>query len=250
MNYAGLSFGLEEVAGEIAEVSQYIWESGWSAANGGNLSVDVTGLAHLEDFDVFGFPPLPLMVAAPALAGRCLFVTVSGSRFRDVPKCPEQTLMLLHISDSGEGYRVLWGGTGGGNPTMEFTPHLKVHAYLRTVGLRQKVVLHTHPVHIIAATHLPEYGTPAFGRLLEVSMSTAKVFLPAGVGMVGALEMGSETLADATVEAMKGRSAVLWRRHGCVAVGTDVFDAFDLTDMLEKAAQMYLLCRAAKSLAD
>jgi len=248
MNQGGLSFGLAEVVAEISEVSQYIWESGWSAANGGNLTVDVTGLAHLEDFDVFGFPPLPLPVAVPALAGRCLFVTVSGSRFRDVPKCPERTLILLHVSDSGEGYRVLWGGEGGGKPTMEFTPHLKVHAYLRSACLRQKVVLHTHPVHIIAATHLPEYGTPAFAWLLEVSMSTAKVFLPAGVGMVGPLQMGSEVLADATVEAVKGRGAVLWQHHGCVAAGVDVAEAFDLTDMLEKAAQMFLLSRTAKGL--
>lgn len=244
MDHSELSFGLAETVNEIAEVSQYIWESGWSAANGGNLTVDVTDFAHVEDFDAFPSSPASLPAPVPALSGRCLLVTVSGSRFRDVPKCPERTLMLLHVSDSGDSYRTLWGGVGGGTPTMELIPHLRVHESLRAAGSAQKVVLHTHPVHVIAATHLPEYSTPRFDRLLEVSLSTARVFLPAGVGMVGTMTMGSEELADSTVKALKGRKAALWQRHGCVAVGTDVFEAFDLTDMLEKAAQMFLLCRS------
>jgi len=245
MGYSELSYGLGETVDGIAEISEYIWESGWSAANGGNLTVDVTRLVQPGDFDVCASPLLPLPLMAPALAGRSLFVTVSGSRFRDVPKRPEKALILLQLSDSGDRYRVLWGGEGGGKPTMEFIPHLKAHAYLRTAGLPQPVVLHTHPVHLIAATHLPEYGTPAFDRVLEVSLSTARVFLPAGVGMVGTMSMGSEALADATVDALAGRKAVLWQRHGCVALGADIFEAFDITDMLEKAAQMFLLCRAA-----
>ena len=242
MGHAELSYGLAETVDDIAEVSAYIWESGWSAANGGNLTVDVTGLVQPGDFEACDVPLLPLGVAAPAMAGRSLFVTVSGSRFRDVPKAPGKALILLQVSDSGDRYRVLWGGEGGGKPTMEFIPHLKAHAYLLAAGRPQPVVLHTHPVHLIAATHLPEYGTPAFDRVLEVSLSTARVFLPAGVGMVGAMPMGSEALADATVEALAGRKAVLWQRHGCVAVGADVFEAFDTTDMLEKAAQMFLVC--------
>jgi rhamnulose-1-phosphate aldolase len=173
---------------------------------------------------------------------------VSGSRFRDVPRCPEKALLLLHISDSGDAYRVLWGGTGGGAPTMELVPHLKVHASLLAAGSAGKAVLHTHPVHLIAATHLPEYGTPGFDGVLEVSLFTARVFLPAGIGMVGVMPMGSEALADATVETLRGRKAVLWQRHGCLAVGADVFEAFDLTDMLEKAAQMFLLYRSVSRL--
>lgn len=248
MEHAELSYGLAETVDGIAEISEYIWESGWSAANGGNLTVDVTRLVQPGDFDVCDAPLLSLPIAVPAVAGRSFFVTVSGSRFRDVPKCPEKALILLQVSDSGDRYRVLWGGEGGGKPTMEFTPHLKAHGYLRAAGLPQAAVLHTHPVHIIAATHLPQYGTQAFNRVLDVSLSTARVFLPAGVGMVGAMPMGSEALADATVEALAGRKAVLWQRHGCVAVGTDVFEAFDLTDMLEKAAQMFLLCLSSGGL--
>jgi len=245
MDHSELSFGLAETVNEIVEVSQYIWESGWSAANGGNLTVDVTDFAHAEDMEDFASPPASMPVPVPALAGRSLFVTVSGSRFRDVPKCPERALILMQVSNRGDRYRVLWGGEGGGTPTMELIPHLRVHESLYAAGSAQKVVLHTHPIHLIAATHLPEFGTPAFDRLLEVSLSTARVFLPAGVGMVGTMTMGSEALADATVEALKGRKAALWQRHGCVAVGADVFEAFDLTDMLEKAAQMFLLCRSA-----
>jgi rhamnulose-1-phosphate aldolase len=37
----------------------------------------------------------------------------------------------------------------------------------------------------------------------------------------------------------------VWQYHGCLAVGNDVIEAFDLIDTVNKAARIYLLCRAA-----
>ncbi len=236
---------LRRVLEDVTEVSLYIWESGWSASSGGNLSVDVTDLLTAEDAVPESSEEFPLLLAVPELAGRSLLSTVSGSRFRDVPRRPEQALMLIQISTEGDRYRVLWGAEGGGRPTIELLPHLKVHGSLRSRAPQQKVVLHTHPQHLIAMTHLPEYRNPDFVRVLQTSQTTAKVFLKEGVGMARYMPMGSEQLAERTVDLLRGRRAVIWERHGCLAVGCDVFEAFDVTDLIEKAAQVFLLCVAS-----
>jgi len=56
---------------------------------------------------------------------------------------------------------------------------------------------------------------------------------------------GSEELADETVAALGEHRIVLWQMHGCVAIGRDAVDAFDLIDTVSKAAAIYLLCRSA-----
>ncbi len=230
---------------EIKDVSGYLWQSGCTPASGGNLSVDVTEAIDADgsDFEPGRQDVLPVRVSA--LAGRVLFVTASGARFRDVPRDPAGCLLLLRVLADGQGYEVLWGGRSGRNPTMEFLPHLKIHEHIQANGLPDRAVLHSHPAHLIALSHMPEYRTQDFVRVLEVSQTTAKVFLEEGVGMAGYAPMGSEKLAGHTVELLKGRRIVLWERHGCIAVGRDVFEAFDLIDMLEKAAQVFFACVSA-----
>lgn len=245
MECAKLNPELQRTISDVAEVVGYIWAGGWSPASGGNLSVDVTDEVGAAGLDMSG-PQHELPVTALALGGRYLLVTVSGARFRDVPRQPEKTLLIVRVSDDGVNYQVVWGGnSGAGKPTMEFVPHLRIHAYLRSNALPARAVLHTHPQHIIAMTHLPEYRNPDFERVLQTSQSTAWAFMGEGVGMTKYMPMGSEPLADRTVELLRGRRAVIWERHGCVAVGRDVQEAFDVTDLLEKAAEVFLLCVTA-----
>lgn len=245
MDSAPLPPELQRVIDDIVKVAGYVWTVGWSAANGGNLSVDVSGLAPESEC-----PPLAEMralpLAVPALAGCSLLVTLAGARFRDIPHEPANGLMLMRISADGTGYQVPWGGTSGaGRPTSELIPHLKIQAQMRAEGLPYRAVLHTHPQHIIAMTHLPQYRTRDFERVLQTSQSTAWMFRREGVGMARYMPMGSEQLADHTAALLRGRRVVVWERHGAVAVGRDVQEAFDVTDILDKAAQVFLLCVTA-----
>ena len=52
---------------------------------------------------------------------------------------------------------------------------------------------------------------------------------------------------DATLEQIKEHDVVLWEKHGTVAVGTDIMDAFDQTDVLCKAANIYMCARSMGS---
>ena len=69
-------------------------------------------------------------------------------------------------------------------------------------------------------------------------------FAPLGIGIVPYTLPGSVELADATLEQIRHYDVVLWEKHGTVAVGRDIMDAFDQTDVLCKAAKIYLAARA------
>ena len=72
-----------------------------------------------------------------------------------------------------------------------------------------------------------------------------KMFLPEGVGLAPYRCPGTEELAEVTLTALQEHRIVLWEKHGCLATGADVMEAFDLIDMINKAAQIFLLGRCA-----
>ena len=65
-------------------------------------------------------------------------------------------------------------------------------------------------------------------------------FAPLGLGVVPYALPSSVELAKATLEKVEKYDVVLWEKHGTVAVGKDMMDAFDQTDVLNKAACIYM----------
>ena len=65
-----------------------------------------------------------------------------------------------------------------------------------------------------------------------------------------AIDMGADGVMIPrveTLEQIKTHDVVMWEKHGTVAVGTDIMDAFDQTDVLCKAANIYMCARAMGS---
>ena len=241
-----LNLELQKVVDDIAETAGYIWEKGWAARNAGNLSVDVTELVTSKIQSPVVPINLPLGITLPDLAGRYFVVKITGFRFRDLARKPEKGLLLVRISEKADAYHYIWGGEGpGSKPTAEFIPHLKIQDFLHRNKQPEKAVLHTHPPHLIALTHLEDYGRESFNCFLWATHVGAKLFLPEGVGMVPFLRGGSAELADATAELFSKHRAVLWEKHGCTAIGSDIMDAFDTTDMLDTTAKVHLICKSA-----
>ncbi len=246
MTVISLSKELQKMVNDIAEVTQYLWQKGWAARNGGNISVDITELILGGDINLEPSSQIPLVISIPELAGRFFLVTTTGSRFREMALEPEKSLLIVRISDNLDGYHLLWGGEGPeSRPTGEFIAHLKIHGLLRRYNSPQKVVLHSHPGALIALTHLEDYGKDTFQRFLWSTHVTVKFFLPEGIGMAPYQSGGSEELAGVTVDLFQHHKAVLWEKHGCTTISTDVADAFDLMDMLNNAAEVFLLCKSA-----
>ncbi len=223
---------LKNIIDDIAEVAQWLWSRGWAEQNAGNISVDVSDLVD------------PLASARP-----CLLVTVAGSRMRDIKKAPDKNLMLIRRAKNGRGYIVLWGGQGGKGPTSELNSHLAVHDLMRRRNMNQKVFLHTHPTHLIALSHIKKYARSgkALNDLLASVHPEVVISMPEGAGLAPYCRPGSRGLSAATIAQLGHHRVVVWEKHGCAAIGDDVYQAFDLIDLANKAAGIYLLCRASGS---
>jgi rhamnulose-1-phosphate aldolase len=78
-------------------------------------------------------------------------------------------------------------------------------------------------------------------RMLWSMIPETKAFCPRGLGMVPYMLPSSVELADATIKAIdEDYDVVMWEKHGVFAVDTDIMDAFDQVDVLNKAAQIYI----------
>jgi rhamnulose-1-phosphate aldolase len=218
---------LKKVIQDVAEVAQWLWIKGWAEQNAGNISVDVSDLVHMQ---------------------QCLLVTVAGSRMRDITKAPAKNLMLIDLSKSGKGFTLLWGGNSGrARPTSEIDSHLAVHALMRRKHMSQKVFMHTHPTHLIALSQIPRYAAckKALNDLLFSAHPEVAIAMPEGIGLAPYRCPGSKGLSAVTLAALTRHRLVLWEKHGCAAVGDNIFQAFDLIDVANKAAAIYVLCRAS-----
>jgi rhamnulose-1-phosphate aldolase len=239
---------LRPLLDEMSEISACLWEKGWAEGNAGNLSVDVTEYIAVDGKSLVGDQPLRLENAYPLLAERSFLLTGTGTRFREIARQPSHNLCLLRMTGDGGGYHMLECGDGESDfkPTSEFPSHLRIHEILRENKEPEKVVLHTHPSELITLTHLPGYRDEAvINRALWSMHPEVKYNLPKGVAFVPYALPGSETLAQATMTGFRrGYAVVLWEWHGCVAKAIEVAKAFDLIDIVNKAAKLLLMCRS------
>jgi len=67
-----------------------------------------------------------------------------------------------------------------------------------------------------------------------------KLFIPSGIGLIPLREPGSAELASLTHQKLRDHQVVLWKNHGCMAIGRNVNHAFDKIDLMNKAAGIYL----------
>jgi rhamnulose-1-phosphate aldolase len=242
---------MRRVFADIAEIAALISQRGWAERNAGNVSVDVSD--NREIAGTGSWKQIDTIVPYPEVAGCSFLVTVTGARFRDVAKRPEEHVVVARIADDLSGYRILLpsGRDAGTLTTSEFPSHLGVHAYLRRTQPAKKAVLHTHPDCLLALTHIGRFAsTETLSRLLWSMHPEMKIVMPDGVGVVPYCLPGSDDLAEATVKVLERHRLVLWEKHGCLAVGSDVFEAFDLIDTAEKSAKIFLMVRSAGFEAD
>lgn len=241
--------GLIQWLEELSEFAGYLWQRGWAERNAGNVSVDVTDCVSSLDSSSHRDSCRQFECSYPSLAGRYFLVTGTGHRFRDIAKNVACHACILRISDDGGGYSLVWGGEGCPNfkPTSELPSHLRIQEYFFKSKSQNKVVLHTHPLELIALTHFPEHQNEnAINAALWGIHTEVKILVPQGVGLVPYLLPGSEKLAEATLAALqRGHSAVVWEKHGCLAIGPNIVEAFDMIDTLNKAASLILLCKSA-----
>jgi L-fuculose-phosphate aldolase len=149
-----------------------------------------------------------------------MLITPSG-----IPPRQLQPEMMVEMSLEGQ-----WSGKI--RPSSEWALHAAVYKARPEVG----AVVHAHPDHCVALS-CARLGLPAFHYMIagfggeDVRCSRYAAF-------------GSAELADATVEALEGRTACLLANHGMVSLGATLNEAYGRALKLETLARQYMLCRS------
>ena len=235
---------LDRQIGVVAEVAGYLWERGWAERNGGNISVNVTGLCADAVCELPALDgPYPLPKPVPHIAGGCFLVTGTGRRMRYVASQPLANVALIRVAADGASYEIV--ADEPVRPTSELPAHLSVHDYLIGAGRLERAVVHTHPIELVAMTHNPEFlGKDVLTRLLWSMIPETRAFCPKGLGIVPYTLPGSQELADRTIALLDDYDVVMWTKHGALAIGTDLIEAFDQIDVLSKSAKIYESARS------
>ncbi|MDR0940388.1 MAG: rhamnulose-1-phosphate aldolase [Mediterranea sp.] len=234
------------LAGEVnkvAEVAGYLWQKGWAERNGGNITVNIT---EFVDDEMRRLPPLdgakPIGATLPHLRGCYFYCKGTNKRMRDVARWPMANGSIIRITDDCAGYVIIADQPVA--PTSELPSHLSVHNYLISRGSPYKASLHTHPIELIAMTHTPKFlEKDVATNLLWSMIPETKAFCPRGLGIIPYKLPGSVEMAEATISELADYDVVMWEKHGVFAVDTDVMQAFDQVDVLNKSAQIYIAAR-------
>ena len=234
---------LKQALSSVAEVAGYLWQKGWAERNGGNLTLNITDMV---DDEMRAMPAisavLPIGITLPALKGCWFYCKGTGKRMRDLAKDPMCAGSIVRILDDCAHYEIV--ADSPIMPTSELPSHLALQDLLISSGSGYKATLHTHPIELVAMSHSKEFlDSEKLTRILWSMIPETLAFAPLGIGVVPYALPGSVTLAEATLKMVKKYDVVLWEKHGTVAVGKDIMEAFDQTDVLNKAATIYMTAR-------
>lgn len=235
---------LKAEIGKVAEVAGYLWLKGWAERNGGNITVNITEWA---DDEMRGLPaisePQAIGKTLPHLKGCWFYCKGTGKRMRDLSRDPMGNGSIIRILPDCTRYEIV--ADTPIQPTSELPSHLAVHDYLLAKGSSYRASLHTHPIELVALTHSRKWLEKDAATIMLWSMiPETRAFCPRGLGVVPYMLPSSVELADATIRAIdQDYDVVMWEKHGVFAVDTDIMDAFDQVDVLNKAAQIYIAAR-------
>ena len=234
---------LKNALDSVAEVAGYLWQKGWAERNGGNLTLNIT---EYVDDEMRAMPAiskvLPIGVTLPNLKGCYFYCKGTGKRMRDLARDPMSAGSIVRIMDDCASYEIIADAVIV--PTSEISSHLAIQDYMLECGSGYKATLHTHPIELVAMSHSNEFlNSEHLTQVLWSMIPETLAFAPLGIGVVPYALPSSTELVAPTLEQIKRYDVVLWEKHGTVAVGPDMMEAFDQTDVLNKAANIYMTAK-------
>lgn len=241
-----------ELLRSIVDACDSIYRQGWAENHAGNLSYRLTA----EEAALFPDDAEPrrfdLPGSFPEFASQAFLVTAAGGSFRVVGDAPERSIGLIVISDDGENYTIRWGLEGGHVPTSELPAHLLGHRERLKVDPDNRVVLHCHPTHTVAMTHVHDLDEGSMTRTLWSTNSECILAFPAGVAVLPWMVCGTEEIGRQSADKFLQSSIVIWPCHGVLAAGASIQNALGVIESVEKAALTYMLVRStdARSIID
>lgn len=228
----------------VAEVAGYLWQKGWAERNGGNITINITDVV---DDEIRAMEPISETIfigrTLHYLKGCYFFCKGTNKRMRDLARWPMEHGSVIRIAEDGGSFVII--ADNPVKPTSELASHLSIHDYLIGKGSNYKAALHTHPIDLVAMTHVPAFmEKDVLTNLLWSMIPETRAFCPRGLGIIPYKMPSTFDLADATIKELGEYDVVMWEKHGVFAVGDDVMEAFDMVDTLSKSAQIYLTAKS------
>jgi len=227
---------------ELTKMTSNMYRLGYDERNGGNISY----LLYEEDLKDYLdlnniIREIPFNFEAKELVGKYFLVTGTGKYFKNVEDDPENNLGIVRIKEDARTAQLLWGFNDGGKFTSEFPAHLMSHTERLKVDNKHRVVLHCHPVSIMAMSFIHPLSDKEFTRTIWKMNNECIVVFPDGIGVLPWMLCGTNEIGEATANKMKEFRIVLWPNHGIYGVGTTLDEAFGLVETVEKSAQIYMM---------
>jgi rhamnulose-1-phosphate aldolase len=238
---------IKPLLSEIKKVTGILWSKGWAEANAGNFSVNITDFCKDIEIQISDSICQRFNKQYNYIGNNYILISSSGSRMRDIVENPLCGLCLLFIDSSGKQYyNIPLDNKTNKKPTSELLTHLEIQNLLSEINAKEKTVLHTHPAELIAITHLKKFKKEnELNKMFQSVQPEVSILLPEGIGLVPYYKTGSEKLAIETKMKFNKYKIVLWEKHGCVSIGTNLESAFDKIDVLTKSVNIYFLCNSA-----
>lgn len=234
---------LEKEVMKVAEVAGYLWQKGWAERNGGNITINIT---EFVDDEIRKMPAISevkeIGMTLPHLKECYFFCKGTNKRMRDLARWPMDNGSFIRILDDCASYEII--ADNPVLPTSELPSHLDVHNHLIEKGSPYKASLHTHPIELIAMSHIRKFmEKDVLTNLLWSMIPETKAFCPRGLGIIPYEMPSSIELANATIKELDDYDVVMWEKHGVFAIGPDIMEAFDMVDTLVKSAMIYINCK-------
>ncbi len=236
-----MSISEEKFFREFVNTCDLCCRLGWNERNGGNMSYRLKAeeVQKVKSDFSYDAPWQPIGLTAANLGNEFFMVTGSGKYFRNTKAEPENNTAIAEIDSKGENFRVVWGLKNGGRPTSEFPTHILNHSVKKeqTNG-KYRLILHSHPVNIIALTFVLPLDAKIFTRELWGMMTECPIVFPKGIGVLPWMVPGGPEIAYKTAELLRRYDVVLWAHHGIFCSGEDFDNTFGLMETVEKAAEI------------
>jgi len=230
----------------VVDVCADIYRLGWAENHAGNLTYRLTS-EQLAEFDLDeGGEPVDLPFTSSALGGQSYLVTAAGSPFRATLRDPRTHVGIVEIDRSGARYTLRWGFRTGRRPTSEFPAHLRAHERRQIVGSNDRVVLHCHPTHIIAMTHVHALDEERFTRTLWATNSESILAISDGIGLLPWMVCGTDEIGVESAVKLEWTNFVIWPYHGVLVSAGSPDGALGAVESVDKAAATWLLSGAVE----
>ncbi len=235
---------LKKYTSQIAEVAKQLVIKGWAERNAGNISVNITKL--IDEKSKASLITKQLEIVCPDLLGNTILISASGARMREIAINPLNYLCVIYIN-SENSYQILYNGRQNELiPSSELDTHLLIHNHIIKNKIDKKVLLHCHATELIALTHNSKIkSSESLSDLLFSMHPELIMFAPEGIAFVPYMMPGTKQIAEITLDKLADKRILVWEKHGCIALGDDLWDAYEMIESAAKAANIFFIASSS-----